>query len=70
MNSLKSQDMRIRSLALGALASGRAAAQDKVRWAYFQVRLVAAYFVALDEVFRAGHQPEMTKLMADAERPR
>src|SRR6267378_249851 len=65
MNSLNLRICSFAVLALGAIASGRAAAQDKVSVGVFPVSSSLPYFVALERGFfrEQGIEPEMTKLM-------
>ncbi len=65
MNSLNLRICAVAVLALGAIASGRAAAQDKVSVGVFPVSSSLPYFVALERGFfrEQGIEPEMTKLM-------
>jgi len=65
MNSLNLRICAFAVLALGAIASGRAAAQDKVSVGVFPVSSSLPYFVALERGFfrEQGIEPEMTKLM-------
>ncbi len=65
MNSLNLRICAVAVLALGATASGGAAAQDKVSVGVFPVSSSLPYFVALERGFfrEQGIEPEMTKLM-------
>jgi NitT/TauT family transport system substrate-binding protein len=65
MNSLNLRIFAVAALALGAIASGRALAQDKVSVGVFPVSSSLPYFVALERGFfrEQGIEPEMTKLM-------
>jgi NitT/TauT family transport system substrate-binding protein len=65
MNSLNLRIYAIAALALSAIASGGAAAQDKVSVGVFPVSSSLPYFVALERGFfrEQGIEPEMTKLM-------
>src|SRR5258706_1624720 len=65
MNSLNLRICAAAALALSGIASGRAAAQDKVSVGVFPVSSSLPYFVALERGFfrEQGIEPEMTKLM-------
>ncbi len=65
MNSLNLRICAVAVLALGAIASGQALAQDKVSVGLFPVSSSLPYFVALERGFfrEQGIEPEMTKLM-------
>ncbi len=65
MNSLNLRICAIAALALSAIASGGAAAQDKVSVGVFPVSSSLPYVVALERGFfrEQGIEPEMTKLM-------
>ena len=65
MNSLNRTIFVMAALVLSTIASGRAAAQDKVSVGVFPVSSSLPYFVALERGFfrEQGIEPEMTKLM-------
>jgi NitT/TauT family transport system substrate-binding protein len=65
MKSLKLTICALAALALGATASGQAAAQDKVSVGVFPLSSSLPYFVALERGFfrEQNIEPEMTKLM-------
>src|SRR3979409_114418 len=65
MKSLNRTIFAVLTLALGAIASGQALAQDKVSVGLFPVSSSLPYFVALERGFfkEQNIEPEMTKLM-------
>src|SRR6202023_4335236 len=65
MKSLKLTICAVAVLALSAVASGRAVAQDKVSVGVFPISSSLPYFVALERGFfkEQNIEPEMTKLM-------
>jgi NitT/TauT family transport system substrate-binding protein len=65
MKSLKLTICAVAVLALSAVASGRAAAQDKVSVGVFPISSSLPYFVALERGFfkEQNIEPEMTRLM-------
>src|SRR5260370_16521592 len=65
MKSLKLTICAVAVLALSAVASGRAVAQDKVSVGVFPISSSLPYFVALERGFfkEQNIEPEMTRLM-------